>query len=179
MKKTTLIVLLMTMSLTTNIAFAQAKKPVKKTSTTATAKPAVETGPTKEETIAWIKEKLVKYLKFKSDNATIANKEDRIQLNECEFTMTYINENDKYTKIIMPTGDFKLGDDSNDRILTKNQTFSIYVIHWGNFSGDPRYVATYFVEHVRLSPGEEDLYKKLQKAFDHLATFCPKKKELF
>lgn len=38
---------------------------------------------------------------------------------------------------------------------------------------------TYWSIGIRIKNGEEKLYERLQKAVDHLATFCPKKKETF
>ena len=33
--------------------------------------------------------------------------------------------------------------------------------------------------HISLRNGENDIYTRIQKALDHLATFCPKKSETF
>jgi hypothetical protein len=189
----------MTMSLTTNCVFAQVKKTPAKKTTTRVAKPAAETGPTKEETIAWLKEKLVKYFDYFSipvnedwcsySDENNSAKDILIQLNECELTIATIHKIDRQTesdcpsKSFIPTTNIIIGD--HGTISCKIQ--GIHTIDMFNRETESRRRditfskkgAGYSNKIGSITNGEVDLYKKMQKAFDHLATFCPKKKELF
>lgn len=127
-------------------------------------------GQTKEETISWLTEKFNKSLKG-SENIKIT----KIEVSPCEvkinctlfFTTGIV---DSYFLIIMPTDGVILTDEKlqykEERIERRNLT-------------DNRSYFENFTYFVKLNSTEPDLYARVKKALDHLATFCPKKKETF
>lgn len=119
---------------------------------------------TKEETIAWLKEKLGKYMEGTDCKNIILQ-----SINECEIVFTYdFISNDgtisKY-KQVLPTSitDIGMGGaffyDRRMSYFQKQGENKVFVA----------------VGILKLSYGEKDIWKNADKALKHLATFCPKK----
>jgi|688.fasta_scaffold1004508_2 hypothetical protein len=131
-------------------------------------------GQTKEETISWLTEKFNKSLEpvygFSADKIT------NIKISPCEIVINAEHHNaygelSETYEITIPT-DGTIVEDENikfteERILIKyleiNKNF-----YYKGITG-----------YCKLKNSEPDLYARVKKALDHLATFCPKKKETF
>jgi hypothetical protein len=131
---------------------------------------------TKEETISWLKEKLEKYLGvFQLNDLKLE------ELNECEFIISgrviigYGNKNTHLDmKYFFPTKGVNI--DSEGYISYDIEAVRVIMIP----SHESR--KEYFLnggKKFSLSNREQDIYARIQKALDHLASFCPKKKETF
>lgn len=135
---------------------------------------------TKEETIAWIKEKLEKYAKLDGLNEKITV----IKVDECEivlrsdYRMAIYGDKKLYTISEMPITSFKeikeygaaSGFNEGELIFTAD------VVKHSYYDGSSGYKNKSFF-HIRNR--EENIYARMEKAIKHLATFCPKKKEAF
>lgn len=140
---------------------------------------------TKEETIIWLQEKLQKYYRFYGDKTIV-------RVTECSITFSYNlppETNPSVRKAyfnqyhIFPT----------DGLIFRLRTG---VTSW---SGSDDYIEMEIKENlkrirvkdfseteslrnssqIQVVPGEENLSDRLNKAVTHLATFCPKTKEIF
>ena len=155
---------------------------------------------TKEETITWLKEKLGSYLKgrYYSKNYTNIKLES---LDECEFKISYTEkwkENSesfpyhsyhytRYYRITAPTSIEALkGDYFQFSIKAVNQysngDMSEYLSDGGSLIKTYKLVEiNEFSEYISLKIEEREvgIRERVEKAFKHLATFCPKKKEVF
>jgi len=134
-------------------------------------------GQTKEETISWLREKLEKNLIIDPSSDYISK--INLELNEitpCRITISYMitgpgaNGTHHY-KVILPTEGAQITDGffyySSEKIsYEKNGKATSY--HSFNTAND-----------FSIRKGEDDLRARVEKALDHLATFCPKKKETF
>lgn len=136
---------------------------------------------TKEETISWLKEKLTKYLvECANEKSSRGSKNLLVSISPCEITLEYSyrnkyfdkNDKDDQYKQTIPTDGLTFDDDgmsttgervSTQRITTNNKQ--------KNYSKK--------IEGFTLVEGETNLRARVKKALDHLATFCPKKKETF
>lgn len=125
---------------------------------------------TKEETISWLREKLEKYLE--GENAYESNIK-LASLNECEFVVTFHFKNSYYdldATVTMPTNIKSIGDEG---ILQYDS--EVVKLDYGqngiSYSHQSRI--------VKIRKGEDNIYERITKALQHLATFCPKKKEAF
>lgn len=142
---------------------------------------------TKEETIAWIKEKLSKslvggYLSYRSSG--IMNSESKVtdvkleSINECEFVVSYKAFGES-RKVYYPTSiksiDFYSGDGYTTGYLFK---YSAQVARNVNLVSNEEYYSSH-PWGIEIAEREENLRERLEKALKHLATFCPKKKEAF
>lgn len=142
---------------------------------------AQDTKPTKEETISWLKEKLTKYLlESGNENISPGSKNLLVSISPCEITLEYSyrnkyfdkDEEDHQYKHTIPTDGLTFDDGkmstTEERILTqkieKNKKQKYYLKK---------------IEGFTLVEGETNLRARVKKALDHLATFCPKKKETF
>lgn len=131
-------------------------------------------GQTKEETISWLTEKFNKYLEpvygFSADKIT------NIQISPCEILIKAESHNaygelTNTYEITIPTDGTTVEDENikftEERILVKyleiKKTF-----YYKGITG-----------YCKLKNAEPDLYARVKKALNHLATFCPKKKEPF
>ena len=130
---------------------------------------------TKEETIAWLQEKLQKYVTYSEGNYS---ENLLVSVTDCLITIKYTrmvhsilkgftNDGEYFT--MFPTANLLF----DGEIHMKDDVESI---RWGN--DDKRYR---FINRsiFKIIAGEEKLIERLQKAVDHLATFCPKTKETF
>lgn len=131
---------------------------------------------TKEETISWLQEKLQKYIVVGEKAKNV-----KVIVNECFITISY-DENEYYTNgnlyktfnnqyEIIPTSGILVGININ----AKNKIKSIRCLREKSFENERFIWSSYF----NITEGEENLYERLQKAVDHLATFCPQKQETF
>ncbi|MBC7507740.1 MAG: hypothetical protein H7320_03185 [Ferruginibacter sp.] len=118
---------------------------------------------TKEETITWLKEKLMKYMYH---YANVKGSID-VNLSECHINITYRwDSKDRWYAI--PTNE----------VIIDGAGFHMKIA--GIKDGEGSKVGfTYGTENIEIKKGEENLFERLQKAIDHLATFCPKTKETF
>lgn len=131
---------------------------------------------TKEETIAWIKEKFEKHSKYRiNEKITI------VKINECgmiirsDYTMEIYGENRQSFAISeIPFTAFleiKAYDGSAAQLH-----FTAEVVKHSYSDGSSGYNNTSYFEIMNR---EENLYARMEKAIKHLATFCEKKKETF
>jgi len=154
---------------------------------------------TKEETITWLKEKLGSYLKGRLYDHDYTNIKLE-SLDECEFKISYTEkwkEIDKidtyhsyhytrYYRIIAPT--------SVEDLKGNNFYFSTKAVNQYSYGDGAVYnlsgslISTYklveineFSTYISLQIEEREvgIRERVEKAFKHLATFCPKKKEVF
>ena len=119
---------------------------------------------TKEETIAWIKEKIEKYAFMETEV---------IKINECEIVIKrYLLEGrkDLWDEITLPTNPVSIGG--------QNLNFKSNVVKY--FEGDTKKVKYEDKVFLLLDfSREDDLGIRFLKAFQHLNTFCEKKTETF
>ena len=134
--------------------------------------------PTKEETISWLKEKLHNYMYL--DDAEEANQKVNdlkiLSLNECEIVLTFnlkdVNTGDiQLMKTVAPCNDVLINLSSG--IIYYNSNVVKFISPSGNFAH------RWNLPFVKIGFNEENILERIQKAFDHLATLCPKKKETF
>tara|TARA_R110001592_G_scaffold96667_1_gene277493 strand:- start:447 stop:881 length:435 start_codon:yes stop_codon:yes gene_type:complete len=122
---------------------------------------------TKEETISWLQEKLTKYIvPYDTSISNIS-----ITVSSCEITFDYTIDGKYKWQSTIPTDEVIFKDNmlytNGERIKRKDIT-----------EGTPiRYQKILY--NLKLMEGETDLKARVKKALDHLATFCPKKKETF
>ena len=117
---------------------------------------------TKEETIAWIKEKLEKH--GGSHRSNLSN----IQVSPCSiyFVATY-NDGDKFNTSFNPST-------TKTWIAEKHAIYAeAQIIRWES-KGKAGATTELFIRN-----GESDIHERMIKALKHLATFCEKKKEAF
>ncbi|HET8809749.1 MAG TPA: hypothetical protein VFM65_05730 [Flavobacteriaceae bacterium] len=127
---------------------------------------------TKEETIAWIKEKLEKYGRGKGAHHDYYVSD--IHITECSITFTVkLQGNDKYYR----TETFPIAANwraSYSGITTNTEVIEYEKVSWGKYySGTSRTVG--------LEDREDNLYERMVKALNHLATLnsCEKEEEAF
>ena len=133
---------------------------------------------TKEETISWLKEKLHNYMYLDDAEFEIQKVNDLkiLSLNECEIVLTFnlkdVNTGDiQLMKTVAPCNDVLINLSSGIIYYKSN------VVKWINPSGS--FVYSWNLPFVKIGFNEENILERIQKALDHLATFCPKKKEIF
>lgn len=149
---------------------------------------------TKEETIAWLKEKLANYL-VKGDIFYGTYSNIKLEsLNECEFTISYVerqiindtqypfSKTDKtmYYTCTAPTTIDKVVD------YLKYDLKVVKTTSKGNSLVNNMTAYTYkedlsYRDFIPLAIQEREagIRARVDKALKHLATFCPKKKEVF
>ncbi len=141
-------------------------------------------GQTKEETIAWLKEKFDKYAVGKSYKKATVKDVKLISIDACQFSFSsiYKEEADGGTPHhvtttfptdiigITETGYFNYGGSNDGYEIEKVVQI---------MDGTKKYrEASYAMVQFHFD-GEENLRERMEKALKHLATFCPKKKETF
>lgn len=123
---------------------------------------------TKEETINWLQEKLNGYF----NRSTLKNK-GKVQITACELKITF----DDNMEITMPVKGVTLVT-RFDIYGKESDVFAEYdyrAVKWKNPDGKITYVGGFYICDLT----ENDIKNRLQKAFNHLFTFCPQKKEAF
>ena len=166
---------------------------------------AVSFAQTKEETISWLKEKFEKCgnMDFGPNNILIDLK---YEITECKVLITvrskgtYSNELETWI-YTLPTRGVKIwGTGKTDTDFEKKYSGNIgyesAVIQLQRFNSksiETSSESQYYTGLISGGPGgtnwsliyfslrkkEDAIYERIQKALDHLATFCPKKKEAF
>lgn len=127
---------------------------------------------TKEETISWLQEKLSKYIVY---DLNFENLNLLINVSSCNITIDYtyynqyIHESQKYI-VKIPTDGVTI---ENGKINVTGERITEQDIA----RGTSKFINS--LEFFNLKEGETDLQNRVQTALDHLATFCPKKKETF
>ena len=132
-----------------------------------------QNGPTKEETIAWLKEKLGNYIivessdKYKVENIRVQ------KITECEIEITYeknwgSNYDRDFFSYTLPTMGCRISSigtfEYNSEVVKEVRNSKIEYTRW---------------VFVKIAPREDNIYERIQKAINHLTTFCPKKQEAF
>lgn len=123
---------------------------------------------TKEETIAWIKEKL----ESSTEGAYGPQSNLKVKtITECTITYTYTKEGGEYEETI-PVKNATINNDEykafkypGEMVLNKNLT-----------KGTQRF---YNISDLRIVEREANLRERFLKALNHLATFCVEKKQTF
>lgn len=137
---------------------------------------------TKEETIAWLQEKLQKYAYYDNDYRRFLITDFKVEVSECNIKFIYTEKQgyddrhlgDFYNQYrIIPIDKLEILYDRGEIFTSIKNSLQCIKILSENQLGLTSYTK------VKITPGEEDLANRLQKAVDHLATFCPKKKETF
>lgn len=134
------------------------------------------TKPTKEETISWLKEKLENLLVAMNPNSELKTRDIKIiSADECSFTVTFKYNESTVTEKFPTDGITNLI--GSGLINYKNNV----VRKSDNDTVDRTEGAFYYgsTVDVRIDDREADIYARILKAFQHLATFCPKKTETF
>jgi hypothetical protein len=156
---------------------------------------------TKEETITWLKEKLGSYLKGQRYDHDYTNIKLE-SLDECEFKISYTEkwkENDKsypyhsyhYTRYYRITAPTSIESLKGDNFYFSTKAVNLYskggdILEYLTDGGS--LITTYklveineFQKYISLQIEEREvgIRERVEKAFNHLATFCPKKKEVF
>ena len=152
-------------------------------------------GQTKEETISWLKEKLNSNMWIITDEVYSNLKLESI--NECSFTITYssfycqyhkcglcaecTSEKQYYTAHITYLIDGNLlFNQENEQIVSKIKNVKI-VKNFINGKVETRQTDgnDYRDGNLKIENKETEILNRILKALDHLAIFCPKKKETF
>ncbi|MCU7619183.1 hypothetical protein NZ698_18545 [Chryseobacterium sp. PBS4-4] len=133
------------------------------------AVPVLANAQTKEETISWLKEKLASCLSLSNYYTDLKI----ISINECEIIVKYNNPqkdgSPSYHTVTIPTEGIIISKKIESELSTIKHFW-----HWNS--------TTYYykeAEVINVRECETDIYTRLQKAINHLNTFCPKKKETF
>ena len=130
--------------------------------------PILANAQTKEETITWLKEKLKTCMVEQNSNTRL------VSIDECQFTIQYdqlYNNNTKDTdEVSFPFDGVTIKDGKLIYDLDVIKRF-----RYGKANSKVYYKQSN--ELLRLC--ETDIYTRMQKAMQHLSTFCPKKKETF
>lgn len=139
-------------------------------------------GQTKEETITWLKEKLNKYIYLNAQNfgGKMSYNLKLESIDECYFTYSYdikVTRSDgeaDHRTYIIPTKGIMINRDSFGyaSIIFKNDV----ITHTSKIK--PNELKRYLLE-IYIINGEDDIFNRLIKGFEHLSTFCPKTKETF
>lgn len=146
----------------------------------------VSFGQTKEETIAWIKQKFELYY-LNSNNGII------VTVTPCTFTMKYkVDFGHSYgtrtitfpvTNITFETSDngisIKFIPNTVQQIDELTQKINSEWSRSKNLKIGDKFVDKLYVDSIFLRNKENDLGNRMEKALKHLATFCNKPKETF
>ncbi len=143
---------------------------------------------TKEDTIAWLKEKLEKCLEgngysYGSETKVFTKYNKNVKLesiNECEFIISYDQGKDRI-KVVFPTRIKSFIYDNWEEGLPKRDFFdySAAVVKKINLSNSNKIYYSSSNYDVYIAIREENILERIEKALKHLATFCPKKQEIF
>ncbi len=123
---------------------------------------------TKEETIAWIKEKLEKH----GGETDKGERVEIINITPCNITykLTYPHGNSSIIEF-NPSSSIWDGKTSRSGQIIKK---------YYNFEATNRGTKTIYISGLNIySNGVPDIDQRIGKALNHLATFCPKKQETF
>jgi hypothetical protein len=140
----------------------------------------VSFGQTKEETIAWLQEKIIKNI----DRNYCDNVIQVVDINECEILFKYTHFNrlidssaQYHCDISMPTQDLRINYQGvfvlHDNLVKEICTRSF--ANGNNISDTMFYADTYSSVRIDFS-GEQNLFEKMNETLMHLSGFCKKKK---
>ena len=135
-------------------------------------------GQTKEETIAWLKEKFANAHLY--DFMEPAKQKLKIEsINECEVVFTYESkrkEDGGFSRTTIPFANLKMKKtgDRNDEKSIGNMAKAIKR-EWET-SKKTRNDSS---SSIHIEETEVDLFSRIEKAAAHLATFCAKNKQAF
>ena len=132
-------------------------------------------GPTEEETIDWIKEKLSKYLNNGWESPGYFR---NINVTPCKISWVNPTDDERYIKYhsLDPTntGNWEVTKSSDGTLLyLKPEVAGSYVVKYDSDNLAP------YNKSIRLISGEPNIGERMVKAFNHLASFCTKEKEVF
>ena len=99
-----------------------------------------------------------------------------VYITECEFVIrVYYNKDGskQFTRYQVPTSNLTI----NYMGWIGNKFETIEELH--SYDGSIKFIDHIYYAEAIIRKSEEGIYERLQKAFEHLATFCPKKKETF
>ncbi|WP_113664313.1 hypothetical protein [Pedobacter nanyangensis] len=136
-------------------------------------------GQTKEETIAWLKEKFANAHLY--DFMEPAKQKLKIEsINECEVVFTYESKREKdggFSRTTIPFANLKMKQtgDRNDEKSIGNKAKAI------KEECETCESKTYNTSSssIEIEETEVDLFSRIEKAAAHLATFCAKNKQAF
>ena len=135
-------------------------------------------GQTKEETIAWLKEKFANAHLY--DFMEPAKQKLKIEsINECEVVFTYESkrkEDGGFSRITIPFANLKMEQtgDRNDEKSIGNMANAIKR-EWET----SKKTINDSSSSIEIEETEVDLFSRIEKAAAHLATFCAKNKQAF
>ena len=133
---------------------------------------------TKEETIAWLKEKFANAHLY--DFMEPAKQKLKIEsINECEVVFTYESkrkEDGGFSRITIPFANLKMEQtgDRNDEKSIGNMANAIKR-EWET----SKKTINDSSSSIEIEETEVDLFSRIEKAAAHLATFCAKNKQAF
>ncbi len=140
---------------------------------------------TKEETIAWIKEKFEKYFD-RYGEFSYSNEGAKLSVTPCTIHIEYYNRwhhvdkpNTRAFESFPPPEVLSVGlNDKGNRVIIKLASASGKSYHWfyTDRSDNARSPST---QEIHFINGEANLAERMEKALKHLATFCETKKETF
>ena len=134
---------------------------------------------TKEETIAWLKEKFANAHLY--DFMEPAKQKLKIEsINECEVVFTYESkrkEDGGFTRTTIPFANLEMIKTS-DKYYTKEIGNKAMAIKSECETCESK---TYYTSSsvIEIEETEVDLFSRIEKAAAHLATFCAKNKQAF
>jgi hypothetical protein len=160
-------------------------------------------GQTKEETISWLKEKFEK-CGYMARGGNMECEKLKYKINECSILVTAVITDSRdeieygVLSLEFPTTGCKIWGTGDLRDEFRNMHFGVLSYksrvvkdekiytkkhkYWKNET-ILRDVSAFISNESRygfyLQKNEDDILERIQKALDHLATFCPKKKETF
>ncbi len=163
-----------------------------------------QTEPTKEETITWLKEKFEKCGYMARGGGFMKCEELKYKINECSIVVSavIIDSRDEIEygvlSVEFPTTGCKIWGTGNltdefrntysgvlsyessvvkeEKVFTKKHEFWKSEIILRN---ETAFISNGAKYGFYLQSNENDILERIQKALDHLATFCPKKTETF
>ncbi len=133
---------------------------------------------TKEETIAWLKEKFANAHLF--DFMEPAKQKVKIEsINECEVVFTYESkrkEDGGFSRTTIPFANLKMKKtgNRNDEKSIGNMANAINM-EWET----SKKTINDSSSSIQIEETEVDLFQRIEKAAAHLATFCAKNKQAF
>ena len=130
---------------------------------------------TKEETIAWLKEKLSTFMTSTNTESSEIKNPKLVNINECEIVLSYeiksmSSEKNWYVGVFtFPTMGCQIENDG--QIIFQNNVVKHTLLNRDYFYSE--------VKFISIDNREDKIYERIQKAMAHLATFCKKKTEAF
>ena len=147
---------------------------------------AVSFGQTKDETIAWIKDKLINNTLLVSPDYAVKggnNKFSVQSIDECTIVYRYERyfEDGRPSEVReeqLPIAKIKIDSylSSNRKVFLLATSTDEEVVRGRNLTDGTNYLTK--TSRIEI-PNTDNLHERMTKALNHLATFCQKKKEAF